>query len=61
MDNYLQNQINCITAQLRAERDTRNTLNDTFLSEGRKDQIIEKRKAQERRNHGLSLDDNIRI
>lgn len=61
MDNYLQNQINCITAQLRAECDTRNTLNDTFLSEGRKDQIIEKRKAQERRNHGLSLDDNIRI
>ena len=31
MDNYLQNQINCITAQLRAERDTRNTLNDTFI------------------------------
>ena len=57
----LQNQINCIVAQLRAEREARNTLSDTYLSEGRKEQIIEKRKAQERRNFGLSLDDNIRI
>ena len=61
----LQNQINCIAAQLRAERETRQLLNDmpfhSTLSESRKEQIVEQRKAQERRRFGLTLDDNIRI
>lgn len=61
MNEYLQNQINCLAAQLRAEKETRKTLDSLNLSEGRKEQIIENRKAEERRRFGLTLDDNIRI
>tara|TARA_R110000772_G_scaffold20466_5_gene56964 strand:- start:117572 stop:117751 length:180 start_codon:yes stop_codon:yes gene_type:complete len=57
----IQNQINCITAQLRQERETRNKLSDSSLCDGRKEQIIEKRKSEVRRRHGLSMDDNIKI
>ena len=57
----LQNQINCIVSQIKQERETSKLLEDSYLSEGRKEQIIEKRKAEVRRRYGMSMDDNIRI
>ena len=57
----LEKKLMCVVDQLRQERETIKTLEGLNLNDGRKDQIIEKRLAQVRRNHGMTLDDSIRI
>ena len=47
--------------QLKQEKETKKLLDNTLLSESRKEQIIEKRKADVRRRFGLSMDDDIKI
>jgi hypothetical protein len=56
-----ENKLRCVVAQFKQEKETKQLLDDTYLSEGRKEQIIEKRKADVRRRYGLSMDDDIKI
>jgi len=55
------NELRCVVAQIKADRKTRETLRYSGLSDGRKEQIIEKRKAQERRIYGCSMDDSLKV
>lgn len=61
MDEIARKEIRCVVSQIKAERETRQRLSDTNLSEGRKEQIVEKRKAQERRKYGMSMDDGLKV
>lgn len=56
-----ENKLRCVVAQLKQEKETRDLLDNTLLSEGRKEQIVEKRKADVRRRFGMSMDDDIKI
>ena len=55
------NELRCVVAQIRQERETRETLKDSYLSEGRKKQIIENSKGQIRRRYGVSMDDSLKV
>jgi hypothetical protein len=50
-----ENKLRCVVAQLKQEKETKKLLDNTFLSESRKEQIVEKRKADVRRRFGLSM------
>ena len=56
-----ENKLKCVVTQLKQEKETKKLLDNTLLSESRKEQIIEKRKADVRRRFGLSMDDDIKI
>ena len=56
-----ENELRCVVTQIKKERKTRVLLDNTFLSEGRKEQIVEKRKAQVRRQYGCSMDSSLKI
>jgi len=56
-----ENKLRCVVTQLKQEKETKKLLDNTLLSESRKEQIIEKRKADVRRRFGLSMDDDIKI
>jgi hypothetical protein len=60
-NDYNENKLRCIVEQLKQEKRTKEILDNTLLSDGRKEQIIDKRKAEVRRNFGLSMDKNIKI
>ena len=53
--------LKCVVAQIRQEKETRGLLDNSHISESRKEQIVEKRKADVRRRYGLSMDDDIKI
>jgi hypothetical protein len=52
-----ENKLRCMVSQLKQEKETRELLDNTLLSQSRKEQIIETRKAFVRREFGLSMDD----
>jgi len=56
-----ENKLRCVVTQLKQEKETKKLLDNTLLSESRKEQIIEKCKADVRRRFGLSMDDDIKI
>jgi hypothetical protein len=54
--------LECVLDQIRQEKESRELLDSNpYMCEGRKEQIIEKRKAQIRRQYGYSMDKNMRI
>jgi hypothetical protein len=61
MDSIARNEIRCVVEQIRVERETRKTLSDSYMSESRKEQIIENRKGQVRRRYGCSMDDSLKV
>ena len=56
-----ENKFRCVVTQLKQEKETRDLLDNTLLSESRKEQIIEKRKADVRRRFGMSMNSDIKI
>ena len=54
----LNRKIDCLIAQMRQEKETRLLLNN--MSDGRTEQIVEKRKAEVRARYGLSMDDSMK-
>jgi len=57
----MENKLSCVIAQIKQEKETNKILEDSLLSDSRKEQIIEKRKADIRRNFGLSMFDDVKI
>ena len=55
------NELDCVISQFKQEMETRQLLQDTNLCRGRVEQIVEKRKAEVRREYGQSMNDNIKI
>ena len=53
--------LECVVAQLKQERETAKILENLNLNDGRKEQILEKRRADVRARYGLSMDDSIKI
>ncbi len=56
-----QQRLDCLIAQLQQETKTRNILSAMNASDGRAEQMVEKRKAEIRSRYGLSMDDSIKI
>ena len=55
------NELRCVVAQIRAERETRESLSALSMTDGRKEQIVERRKGEARRRYGCSMDDSLRV